>query len=85
MAAAISPPNGAATEPLRRIKAFMLADMIGDKDLDIQRETRSTGWLVDLVRQAAKKFGDERYFFQKKKPWTTITCPLSNAACRPST
>lgn len=48
---------------LSRIKAFMLADMIGDKDLDIQRETSSTGWLVDLVRQAAKKLGDERYFF----------------------
>ena len=51
----------------RRIKAFILADMIGDKDLDIQRETRSTGWLVDLVRQAAKKFGDEHYFFQKEE------------------
>jgi glutaminyl-peptide cyclotransferase len=50
---------------LGRIKAFMLADMIGDKDLDIQRETNSTGWLVDLVAQAAKKFSDQRYFFQK--------------------
>ena len=46
----------------------MLADMIGDKDLDIQRETRSTGWLVDLVRQAAKKFGYEHYFFQTEEP-----------------
>lgn len=53
---------------LGKIKAFMLADMIGDKDLDIQRETNSTGWLVDLVRQAAKKFGDERYFFQTDEP-----------------
>jgi glutaminyl-peptide cyclotransferase len=52
---------------LSRIKAFMLADMIGDKDLDIQRESRSTGWLVDLVAQAAKKFGDERYFFQREE------------------
>lgn len=52
---------------LAHIKAFMLADMIGDKDLDIQRETRSTGWMVDLVRQAAKKYGDERYFFQKEE------------------
>jgi len=50
---------------LGRIKAFMLADMIGDKDLDIQRESRSTDWLVSLVRQAAKKFGYERYFFQQ--------------------
>jgi glutaminyl-peptide cyclotransferase len=49
---------------LNRIKAFMLADMIGDKDLDIQRESRSTGWLVDLVAKSAKKYGYERYFFQ---------------------
>ncbi|HEY1580826.1 MAG TPA: M28 family peptidase [Terracidiphilus sp.] len=53
---------------LSRIKAFMLADMIGDKDLDIQRETNSTGWLVELVRQAAKKLGDERYFFHTDEP-----------------
>jgi Zn-dependent M28 family amino/carboxypeptidase len=51
---------------LSQIKAFMLADMIGDKDLDIQRESNSTGWLVLLVGQAAKKFGYERYFFQRE-------------------
>jgi Zn-dependent M28 family amino/carboxypeptidase len=51
---------------LSHIKAFMLADMIGDKDLDIQRETHSTAWLADLVAQAAKKFGDQRYFFQQQ-------------------
>jgi Zn-dependent M28 family amino/carboxypeptidase len=39
--------------------------MIGDKDLDIQRESNSTGWLVSLMGQAAKKFGYERYFFQR--------------------
>jgi len=52
---------------LGRIKAFVLTDMIGDKDLDIQRETRSTGWLVDLVAQAAKKYGYERYFFRQQE------------------
>jgi glutaminyl-peptide cyclotransferase len=50
---------------LAGIKAFMLADMIGDKDLDIQREDNSAGWLVSLVSQAAKMFGYERYFFQR--------------------
>jgi Zn-dependent M28 family amino/carboxypeptidase len=50
---------------LGKIKAFMLADMIGDKDLDIQRETNSTPWLIGLVGQAAHKFGYDRYFFQK--------------------
>jgi Zn-dependent M28 family amino/carboxypeptidase len=49
---------------LGRIKAFILADMIGDKDLDILRETQSTGWLVELVRQAAKKYGYSNYFFK---------------------
>jgi Zn-dependent M28 family amino/carboxypeptidase len=53
---------------LGRIKAFMLADMIGDKDLNIQRESQSTGWLVSLVGQAAHKFGYDRYFFQKEEP-----------------
>ncbi len=52
---------------LPKIRAFLLADMIGDKDLDIQRETQSTGWLVDLVRQAAHKFGYDRYFFQTEE------------------
>jgi Zn-dependent M28 family amino/carboxypeptidase len=51
---------------LGRIKAFILADMIGDKDLDILRDTRSADWLVSLVRQAAKKFGYDRYFFQRE-------------------
>jgi Zn-dependent M28 family amino/carboxypeptidase len=53
---------------LSKIKAFILTDMIGDKDLDIQRETNSTGWLVDLVRQSAHKFGYDKYFFQSEMP-----------------
>ena len=50
---------------LGKIKAFILADMIGDKDLDIQRESQSTDWLVAVVRQAVKKFAYDRYFFKK--------------------
>jgi glutaminyl-peptide cyclotransferase len=53
---------------LGRIKAFILADMIGDKSLDIQRETRSSDWLVSLMTQAAKKFGYDRFFFQTESP-----------------
>jgi Zn-dependent M28 family amino/carboxypeptidase len=49
---------------LGSIKAFILTDMIGDKDLDIQRETNSTGWLVDLMREAAKKEHVSEHFFQ---------------------
>jgi Zn-dependent M28 family amino/carboxypeptidase len=53
---------------LNQIKAFLLADMIGDKDLDIQREMNSTPWLVTLVGQAAKSFGYQKYFFQQDMP-----------------
>jgi Zn-dependent M28 family amino/carboxypeptidase len=38
---------------IRKIKALLVADMIGDKDLDILEEEQSTGWLRDLLRQAA--------------------------------
>ena len=53
---------------LTKIKAFILADMIGDKDLNIQHETRSTDWLYAQVRQAVKKYGYDRYFFKKDEP-----------------
>jgi Zn-dependent M28 family amino/carboxypeptidase len=53
---------------LGHIKAFILTDMIGDKDLDIQREDNSTGWLLTLVAQAAHRFGYDRYFFQRDEP-----------------
>ena len=53
---------------LGKVKAFLLTDMIGDKDLNIQQETNSTGWLIDLVRQSAHKFGYDRYFFQTDMP-----------------
>lgn len=51
---------------LNQIKAFLLADMIGDKDLDIQHEIHSTPWLVSLVAAAAKKFGYQRIFFEQE-------------------
>jgi glutaminyl-peptide cyclotransferase len=47
----------------KKIKAFLLADMIGDKDLDIQRDTNSAAWLEDVVYQAAQRLGYQSYFF----------------------
>ena len=37
----------------RRIKAFIVADMLGDKDLDILQDQSSTSWLRDLLLKAA--------------------------------
>jgi Zn-dependent M28 family amino/carboxypeptidase len=48
---------------LKRIKAFLLADMIGDADLDIQRDSNSTPWVEDLVLEAATRLGYQSHFF----------------------
>jgi Zn-dependent M28 family amino/carboxypeptidase len=50
---------------LPRIKAFLLADMLGDKDLDIDRDLNSTPWLLDLVYKAAKEEGVQSHFFAR--------------------
>jgi Zn-dependent M28 family amino/carboxypeptidase len=49
----------------RQVKAFILLDMIGDADLDVQRDTNSTPWLSNLVYQAAATLGYQSHFFQQ--------------------
>jgi len=53
---------------LKKIKALLLADMIGDQDLDILRDQNSTPWLEDMVYQAATKLGYQSHFFEKTAP-----------------
>jgi len=48
---------------LKKIKAFLLVDMIGDADLNIERDTNSTPWLEDLLLQAATSLGYQSHFF----------------------
>ncbi len=48
---------------LKKVRAFLLADMIGDGDLNVDRDTNSTPWLEDLVYQAAAKLGYQSHFF----------------------
>ena len=50
---------------LKNIKAFLLADMIGDADLNVDRDSNSTPWLEDLVYQAASKLGYQSHFFAR--------------------
>jgi len=49
----------------RKVKAFILLDMIGDADLDVQRDNNSTPWLSDLIYQAATALGYQSHFFQQ--------------------
>ena len=53
---------------LKNIKAFLLADMIADADLNIDRDSNSTAWLEDLVYQAASNLGYQSHFFARTGP-----------------
>jgi glutaminyl-peptide cyclotransferase len=53
---------------LAEIQAFILVDMIGDRDLDIAREGMSTTWLTDLIWASARRLGYERYFLSSVEP-----------------
>jgi Zn-dependent M28 family amino/carboxypeptidase len=50
---------------LKKIKAFILEDMIGDADLNIDRDEHSTTWLEDVVYQAATQLGYQSHFFAR--------------------
>ena len=48
---------------LKKVKAFLLADMVGDSDLDIDRDLNSTPWLESVVFEAATRLGFQSHFY----------------------
>jgi glutaminyl-peptide cyclotransferase len=61
---------------LKKIKAFLLADMIGDADLNIDRDQNSTPWLEDIVYQAASRLGYQSHFFARDNQVTDDHIPF---------
>jgi Zn-dependent M28 family amino/carboxypeptidase len=53
---------------LARVKAFILLDMIGDRNLNIRRESNSTPWLTDAIWAAAGRLGHSRHFLAESTP-----------------
>jgi glutaminyl-peptide cyclotransferase len=49
--------NAKKTGALALLKAMVLVDMVGDRDLRIMRETASTKWLTDTIWATAKRLG----------------------------
>jgi glutaminyl-peptide cyclotransferase len=63
----------------KKVKAFLLADMIGDADLDIYRDENSTPWLEDVVLQAATRLGYQSHFFAAKNTVEDDHIPFARA------
>jgi Zn-dependent M28 family amino/carboxypeptidase len=50
---------------LKKIKALFVMDMIGDADLNIEKETHAPQWLTDLVYEAAERGGVQSHFYAR--------------------
>jgi glutaminyl-peptide cyclotransferase len=61
---------------LKNIKAFLLADMIGDADLNIDRDQNSTPWLEEVVYQAATRLGYQSHFYARDNQVTDDHIPF---------
>src|SRR5258707_2010161 len=67
---------------LEKIKAFLLAGMIGDADLNIDRDQNSAPSLEDTVYQAATRVGYQSHFFARNNhvdydhiPFVNLSAP----------
>jgi len=60
----------AVSGDLKKVKAVILADMVGQKDIHIWRETDSTKWLKDLVWRVAGRLGYSNIFLTDESQTT---------------
>jgi len=51
---------------LKKIKALMVMDMIGDADLNIDRNATGAPWLLDLIYAAAERLGYQSHFYARQ-------------------
>ncbi len=51
-----------SSKQLKQVKAMILLDMVGDKNLTIPREESSSGWLVDIIWSVAAELGHMKEF-----------------------
>lgn len=61
---------------IKKMQAFILEDMIGDADLNIDRDSQSTPWLEDFIYAAASRLGYQSFFFARTIPVTDDHIPF---------
>ena len=70
-----------ATGEIKKIKAFLLADLVGSKQLHFMRDP-TTKSLTDLVWNTAAKLGYSEIFINPSKACKTTTTPSPNETSR---
>jgi Peptidase family M28 len=51
---------------LKKVRAMLLADIVGSRDLRIPRESSSTKWLTDLIWDIAHRLGYDSVFLKEE-------------------
>src|SRR5215813_2557251 len=64
---------------LARVRALVLFDMIGDKDLDIKREGESTPWMVETIWKVAHSMGYQKFFLNSEQYISDDHLPFRDA------
>lgn len=64
---------------LASLRALVLVDMIGDRDLQVKRESMSTSWLTDAIWASAKKLNHGDVFVNELTPIEDDHVPFLNA------
>ncbi len=54
---------------LKKIRAFLLADLVGSKGLRFRRESGSTRWLTDVIWEVAARLGYASVFQNDESPF----------------
>jgi len=62
-----------------KIKAMILLDMIGDKDLVLERDLSSTPWLMNLVFKSAEELGYANHLASSSKTMMDDHTPFVRA------
>jgi glutaminyl-peptide cyclotransferase len=52
---------------IRRVRALILLDMIGYKNLELGRDTLSTRWLQDIIWQTGRELGHTKIFVDREE------------------
>lgn len=68
-----------ANGSIKKVKAMILLDMIGDLDLGIEKDGYSTSWLVDLIWSTAAQTGHSKHFLSDRSAYQDDHIPFIRA------
>ncbi len=64
---------------IKRVRALVLVDMIGDKNLDLLKDYESTPWIVNLVWNTAGELGYGKHFINSEAGYSDDHLPFKEA------